>query len=115
MCGVRNWDDAWTISDFQKMIGEWRREKQFETGWKNIPEKLMLIVSEISEAMEDYRNGKILLEYENDKPIGLASELADTIIRILDLSDALGIDLQETIRIKMKYNETRPIKHGRKC
>ncbi len=80
-----------------------------------IPEKLMLIVTEASEAMEDYRNHK-LTEYndENGKPCGLPTELADIVIRTMDLAGALGIDLQAAVTRKHEYNKTREQRHGGK-
>ena len=41
-------------------------------------------------------------------------ELADNIIRILDLCGARGIDIYKHIELKMKYNETRERMHGKK-
>jgi NTP pyrophosphatase (non-canonical NTP hydrolase) len=80
----------------------------------NIPEKLMLIVSELSEALEEYRN-KSDLYYEVDgKPEGLGVELADALIRILDLSEWLKLDMGQIIKKKREYNETRPFMHGGK-
>ena len=91
-----------------------------------VPEKLMLIVSELSEALEHYRNGNNqqplnvifadLTSPSRSKPDGFAIELADAIIRIGDLCGQLNIDLEEAVRIKMVYNATRPFKHGgKKC
>ena len=41
-------------------------------------------------------------------------ELADAVIRILDLCGAKGIDIEKHIELKMKYNETRERMHGKK-
>ncbi len=41
-------------------------------------------------------------------------ELADTFIRLGDLCGKLGIDIDTHIRLKMRYNETRPRLHGKK-
>jgi NTP pyrophosphatase (non-canonical NTP hydrolase) len=41
-------------------------------------------------------------------------ELADTIIRILDLCGAKGIDIEKHIELKMKYNASRERMHGKK-
>jgi hypothetical protein len=49
------------------------------------------------------------------KPVGLPSELADIIIRTLDLAAFLGIDMDKAIVEKLTYNATRPHKHGGKA
>lgn len=82
-----------------------------------VPEKLMLMVTELAEAMEDYRAGRDLkaVTFRPDgKPEGFPTELADGVIRILDLAEALGIDLADVIEIKHRYNTSRPWKHGGK-
>jgi len=50
---------------------------------------------------------------EYGKPEGHAVELADAMIRIADWFGRHGWDLEEIIRIKMEYNETRPYRHGK--
>jgi NTP pyrophosphatase (non-canonical NTP hydrolase) len=81
----------------------------------SVPERLCLIHSEVSEALEDFRDGKMDLSFEeNGKPVGFPSELADSLIRIVDLAYYLGIDLDEAVKVKMAYNQTRPYRHGRK-
>lgn len=79
--------------------------------------KLMLIVSEAAEALEDLRVKDIHENTvrEDGKPEGFASELADIVIRVFDLAGFLGIDLEEAIRLKMAHNETRPHRHGGKA
>jgi NTP pyrophosphatase (non-canonical NTP hydrolase) len=91
-----------------------------------IPECLALIHSEVSEALEAYRESTgeraelaALQWLENPmtkerKPVGFASELADVIIRVLDLTAALGIDIDAAIEQKHAYNKTRPFRHGGK-
>lgn len=104
---------------------------------------IALIHSELSEALEEERNGnpdvwfacnesgnfictpqdeteclmygkESLCKYRSRKPEGVAVELADAVIRIADLCGHLEIDLEEVIEIKMAYNEGRPYKHGKK-
>lgn len=87
--------------------------------WENtpenyIPEKLALIHSEISEALEAYRENQLTGMEDDGKPVGLDSELADAVIRIFDLSGYMGIDIEEIIKKKMAYNMTRPHRHGGK-
>jgi hypothetical protein len=49
------------------------------------------------------------------KPIGLPSELADIIIRVLDLAAILGIDMDAAVIEKMEYNANREHRHGGKA
>lgn len=91
-----------------------------EKGWwekpRPVPECLCLIHSEISEALEEYRKGYAAVTYngEGNKPEGMPVELADAVIRIMDLCEYLSIDLAAAIKAKMAYNETRPYRHGGK-
>lgn len=82
----------------------------------NIPCKLMLVVSELSEALEEYRNNKpaYYLNDNSKKPEGVGVEIADAVIRLADICGILKIDLNEMINLKMDYNDTRPYRHGGK-
>lgn len=77
-------------------------------------ERLCLVHSEISEAVECARTDQPLIWFDGKKPEGMAAELADAVIRICDFAYARGIDLDSAIRAKSDYNETRPYKHGKK-
>jgi len=57
----------------------------------NVPERLMLIVSEIAEAMEGHRKG-LMDDKLPTRPM-LEVELADAVIRIFDLGGGLSLDL----------------------
>ena len=90
-------------------------------GQRNVGEALMLIVSEVAEAMEFYRDegaDPVLLAKwwldGNDKPDGFPVELLDVIIRCLDLLAAIGVDVDELMEVKTGFNETRPYMHGRR-
>ena len=65
-----------------------------------------------SEALEALRDGDFGSIREDGKPEGFDSELADVVIRVFDLAEAVGINLGAAIIDKMRYNETRPYKHG---
>ena len=93
-------------------------QKGFHRGAENqnIPTKLALIHAEVSEALEDHRDGKIETTFDdNGKPHGFAQELADIVIRVGDLAEMLDIDLEKEIVMKLKYNSTRPVRHGGKA
>lgn len=70
-----------------------------------VGEKLMLIVSEVSEAMEAHR--KDLMDDKLPHRLGVEVELADALIRIADLAGALGLDLGGAVAEKMAFNKTR--------
>lgn len=78
--------------------------------------KLALIVTEATEAMDEVRSNDDPLESyyrEDGKPEGLASELADIIVRTGDLAASFEIDLEAAVIEKMAYNKSRPAKHGK--
>jgi NTP pyrophosphatase (non-canonical NTP hydrolase) len=81
-------------------------EKGFWEKERNIGEALMLIVTELAEAMEGYRKQ----DHENFK-----EELADAFIRLLDLCGGLKIDIEDEICRKSMKNKNRPYKHGKIC
>jgi len=93
-------------------------------GWwekpRDMGEILANVHSEVSEAWEEYRIHPDLLNrvyYEDNgrKPLGFPTELADIVIRVLDLAAHLGIPLDNVILEKMMYNRTRPYRHGGKA
>jgi hypothetical protein len=71
----------------------------------NVPEKLMLIVSEVSEAMEGHR--KNLMDDKLPHRPMVEVELADAVIRIFDLAGAKGYDVAGAIVEKLAYNAQR--------
>lgn len=72
---------------------------------RNVPEMLMLIVSEVSEGMEGFRK-KLQDDKLPHRPM-IEVELADAMIRIGDLASFLGLDLGGAIVEKMAFNAHR--------
>ena len=128
------------LNELAIKIHENAKSKGFFDCEKNIGEMLCLIHSEVSEALEaDRKNHYTKLkedwyikgladpnygasfcgneafknEFENSVKNTFEDELADVIIRVLDLCAFKGIDIENHIKAKMRYNASRPHKHGK--
>ncbi|MDO5535406.1 MAG: hypothetical protein Q4F65_12240 [Propionibacteriaceae bacterium] len=133
-----------SLNALAQAIHDNAESKGFWVADRNMGEMLMLAVSELSEALEEHRDGKPN-EYvpyhapgcavsdwrlygstdpdhpdpqpecvrDDCKPEGVAVEVADCIIRCLDILHSLGVDIDEVVARKMAYNATRPHKHGK--
>ena len=109
-------DCRMTINEMQKEI----HRNAIEHGWYEEPrtfgELIALCHCELSEALEEHRNGIKPKEvyHEHGKPCGIPTELADVVIRIMDMCEYYGIDLEDAILEKHGFNKTRSYKHGGK-
>jgi len=78
--------------------GFWEVDKE-----PNFGEKVMLVVTELAEAVQEDIKGE-----RSDL------EIADAFIRLCDLMGYYYPLIEEAIQQKMKHNEERPFKHNRK-
>lgn len=76
-----------------------------------IAQKLALIHSEVTEGLEADR--KDLMDDKITHRLGLEVELADVIIRSLDLAAGNGLDIGGAIEDVLENNRKRPFKHGK--
>lgn len=103
---VKEWNElARSVHENAKDKGFWDKDR-------NNGEALCLIHSEISEALEALRSDnapdKHLSEF-----LGVEIELADAVIRIMDLAHGRNWRVGEAILAKHEFNKTRQPKHGR--
>lgn len=102
------------INDIAREI----HENAVEHGWwdteRPFGEIIALCHSELSEALEAYRDDEPFIRMIKNKPDGIAVEMIDCIIRILDYLAKEEIDIEYILEVKHKYNKTRPYKHGGK-
>lgn len=114
-----------------KEKGFWDDSSKDVKDKKDVALKLMLITSELGEAMEAHRKGyfaeKIAFNnaiqekpeefkdfFEDDIKDTFEDEIADALIRILDMCGGYNIDIDFHVENKLKYNATRPKLHGKK-
>lgn len=125
------------INEIAKLAHHTAKEKGFWPTNSNIGEKLMLVTSELGEALEADSNEKYFqnLSFENYLSIEELSvdkdtlwkeafenyvkdtfedEIADAMIRLMDLAAFKNIDLEWHIENKMRYNAMREHMHGKK-
>lgn len=82
-----------TINEIANEIREWRISKGFETTKENMLGKLMLVVTELCEAAEDV---------DADNFAHLGEELADAMIRLMDIGSTLEYDLDAEVAGQQK-------------
>lgn len=137
------------MNSFAQMIYRQNAAKGFWDKPRNFGELLMLVTSELGEALEAHRKGqnadlatfafrmkeiseslnqsvfhsydesqayldKVRVgEFQNYVKDTIEDEIADSIIRLLDLCGGYSIDIESHITEKLRYNQTRPNLHGK--
>lgn len=132
------------INEFAKEVHVNACEKGWWDEERSFGDIIALCHSELSEALEEFRakrpmvyricrasdgcpcdrekcgdwdadTGVCELGVMDEKPEGVAVELADCIIRILDYLGKEGVDVEAVLLEKHAYNKTRPYRHGGKA
>lgn len=92
--------------DLRLVIREPANASEKLLGGALVSQKLCLVHSEVSEAMEGHRKG-LMDDKLPHRPM-IEVELADAVIRIADLAGALDLDLGGAIAEKLAFNTHRP-------
>ncbi len=106
------WDDMHiSLEQLQSYANEYGCSDDIEKATKDayISQKIALVMSECGEALEAMRKNKYGIEQKDT----FEDEIADSIIRLLDLCAELDIDIEKQIKWKMRFNSTREAKHGK--
>lgn len=113
-----------TESELRSVIGE-NKDLQQELSALQDARRLALIQSEVSEALEACRKNKhadmqafeksaqTKADFEIYIKDSFEDELADALIRILELAAVHQIDIEKHVCAKMAYNAQRPYKFGK--
>ena len=126
-CVIEKTEKAKPLTELSREI----HDNAIKHGWweRNVdfPITVALCHAELSEALEEYRSGnpnfyyisngfksEDIDEIGEEKPEGVAVEMLDCVIRILDWCGQNGIDVDRLVELKNEYNKTRPYKHGGK-
>lgn len=122
------------LNTISKAIHEGNVRQGFYDDKPSRDRQLLLIITELAEAVEADRHGKhcslssnallTLLKFEDDKYFKsqfknevkdtFEDEIADTLIRLFDVCGYLDIDIDKHISAKVRYNSLREYKHGKR-
>ena len=100
-----------SLQEIQDFSHDLAKSKGFWDNHIEVGTLIALVHAELSEALEASRDGNPPSDKINCSH--LEEELADVIIRVLDLAEGCSLDVPDAVVKKLKYNQTRPYKHNK--
>ena len=112
------------MNELSKIEFDWLKNNAIAT-------RLMLVSSELGESVEALRNNNLgifnnvisefnsmdneqfKIVFESTIKDTFTDEIADVFIRLFDLCGFMKIDIEQSIKLKMRYNSLRENKHGK--
>lgn len=115
------WDSVEAQKDFGKTLRDWGEDvhhlARLKGWWENVERSTLAafanIHGEISEAWESFRIGNPKSE-KIPEFTQIEEEMADVVIRVMDVCQANGWDLEKAIKAKHEFNKGRSFRHGGK-
>lgn len=128
---VTDVDRRQVVEDMTQEVWDFLQDKGWLDTNHSFSELMVLLHTEISEAVEAYRKWgmethDVVVFYAPDpetgypgaggvpKPEGVGPEMADLLVRLLHTCRRLNVDLVEEFRRVMEHNRQRPFRHGKK-
>ncbi len=115
------------INELMKQVHETAIQKRWWDEPQTFGDLMILVVTEATKAhkhIRDFGEKDVQRIWANSdpktvfegvaQPEGVPIELADIIIRTLDIAAHYNIDIETAIKVKMGYNKVRPARHGGK-
>jgi NTP pyrophosphatase (non-canonical NTP hydrolase) len=102
------------LNDLAQQLHEQAKRSGFYDRGIDYPDRIACMHEELSELFHAYRKGTLtdLCDKRGCPMTNEAEELADLVIRALDLAAARGVDIDRAVMLKAEYNATRPRLHG---
>ncbi len=107
---ITNFVTYWTWQ--QEEVADVNQANGWYDGSHTRTELIMLMVTELAEAVEALRHGNKPSEHI-PAYTGEVEELADAVIRIMDYAARYDLPIAEAIEAKTQFNRGRGYKHGK--
>jgi NTP pyrophosphatase (non-canonical NTP hydrolase) len=103
--------DRPTLADYQRLVKKLVIERGYNE--ETVPEVMMLLTEEVGELAKAIRKLNGQKTHQDSRVHDVAEELADCFWLVVDISNRLDIDLEQTFRAKEAKNAKRKVVHDK--